>query len=264
MGGHGGSARRPAAVEAVRGHPALVGVFRVVRDSQRGRLRGAPDAAAGDPARLPHPPRRTAGAHARPRSGTAHALRPRPGPLGVHGRGVGLGRHRPARADRVRRRRTRRRPRTLPVRFPQDAGRRPRPRHLAAPAPHPSHRRPAGTASARTWSLRTNSQANATVRSLDEPAGTLFFGHRANECVWVAEPAHTTAADGDAPAPEAIRITAAEAGVLQTFPADYPWAGNKGQQFSQIGNAVPPRLAAHLLAPHLGRTLGPDDFTLAA
>ncbi|MEU7229287.1 DNA cytosine methyltransferase [Streptomyces chrestomyceticus] len=123
---------------------------------------------------------------------------------------------------------------------------------------------PAGAAPARTWSLRSNSQANATVRSLDEPAGTLFFGHRANECVWVAEPPHPTAADGDAPAPEAIRITAAEAGVLQTFPSAYPWAGNKGQQFSQIGNAVPPRLAAHLLAPHLGRPLGPDEFTLAA
>ncbi|MFB1044228.1 DNA cytosine methyltransferase [Streptomyces chrestomyceticus] len=131
--------------------------------------------------------------------------------------------------------------------------------------PHRTRRTggPAGTAPARTWSLRTNSQANATVRTLDEPAGTLFFGHRANECVWVTEPA-TTTADADAPVSEAIRITAPEAGVLQTFPADYPWAGNKGQQFSQIGNAVPPRLAAHLLAPHLGRTLGPDDFTLAA
>ncbi|OEV27506.1 hypothetical protein AN219_22720 [Streptomyces nanshensis] len=48
-----------------------------------------------------------------------------------------------------------------------------------------------------------------------------------------------------------------------SFPADCPWAGNKGQQFSQIGNAVPPRLAAHLLAPHLNKTLGPDDFGLA-
>jgi len=46
--------------------------------------------------------------------------------------------------------------------------------------------------------------------------------------------------------------------------ADYPWAGNKGQQFSQIGNAVPPLLAGHLLAPHLGVTLDPDDFALAA
>ncbi|MET9185160.1 DNA cytosine methyltransferase [Streptomyces tendae] len=114
-----------------------------------------------------------------------------------------------------------------------------------------------------SWSLRSNNQANATVRRADEPAGTLFFGHRANECVWVAEPAPGSM-DKERPAPESIRITAQEAGLLQTFPADYRWAGNKGQQFSQIGNAVPPRLAAHLLAPHLGKTLGPDDFTLAA
>ncbi|MBD0748109.1 DNA cytosine methyltransferase [Streptomyces sp. CBMA152] len=114
-----------------------------------------------------------------------------------------------------------------------------------------------------SWSLRSNNQANATVRRADEPAGTLFFGHRANECVWVAEPVGNVLVE-DRVAPESIRITAHEAGLLQTFPATYPWAGNKGQQFSQIGNAVPPRLAAHLLAPHLGKTLNPDDFTLAA
>ncbi|MFF3276546.1 DNA cytosine methyltransferase [Streptomyces chrestomyceticus] len=132
--------------------------------------------------------------------------------------------------------------------------------------PPPRTRRtasPATTAPARTWTLRTNSQANATVRRADEPVGTLFFGHRANECLWVAEPATTTDQNSSAE-PETIRITAAEAGVLQTFPADYPWAGTKGQQFSQIGNAVPPRLAAHLLSPHLGQPLDPDDFTLAA
>ncbi|WP_327352873.1 DNA cytosine methyltransferase [Streptomyces sp. NBC_01304] len=114
-----------------------------------------------------------------------------------------------------------------------------------------------------SWSLRSNNQANATVRRSDEPAGTLFFGHRANECVWVAEPA-TGDIGEERPMPDSIRITAQEAGLLQTFPAHYRWAGNKGQQFSQIGNAVPPRLAAHLLAPHLGKTLCPDDFTLAA
>ncbi|MFJ4688854.1 DNA cytosine methyltransferase [Streptomyces sp. NPDC088789] len=116
------------------------------------------------------------------------------------------------------------------------------------------------------WSLRHNNQTNATVRSLDEPAGTLFFGHRANECVWIGEPTDPEAGDTSANGPQAesIRITAAEAGVLQTFPADYPWQGNKGQQFSQIGNAVPPRLAAHLLAPHLERDLTRDDFALAA
>ncbi|WP_420918689.1 DNA cytosine methyltransferase [Streptomyces coelicoflavus] len=116
-----------------------------------------------------------------------------------------------------------------------------------------------------SWSLRSNNQSNATVRSVQEPAGTLFFGHRANECVWVAEPSgEITDTREEQPAPESIRITAEEAGVLQTFPADYPWAGNKGQVFGQIGNAVPPRLAAHLLAPHLGKPLRPDDFTLAA
>jgi DNA (cytosine-5)-methyltransferase 1 len=118
-----------------------------------------------------------------------------------------------------------------------------------------------------SWSLRSNNQTHATVRSSDEPAGTLFFGHRANECLWVAEPRPDTAAPaaqnlGEVPGP--IRITAVEAGILQSFPADYPWAGTKGQQFSQIGNAVPPRLAAHLLAPHVGATLNRDDFTLAA
>ncbi|MFI5980538.1 DNA cytosine methyltransferase [Streptomyces sp. NPDC051555] len=112
------------------------------------------------------------------------------------------------------------------------------------------------------WSLRSNNQSNATVRRTDEPAGTLFFGHRANECMWVAEPASASAPGSAAPDP--IRITAVEAGVLQSFPADYPWQGNKGQAFSQIGNAVPPRLAAHLLAPHLGKTLSRNDFTLAA
>ncbi|MFG3293358.1 DNA cytosine methyltransferase [Streptomyces sp. NPDC048179] len=121
----------------------------------------------------------------------------------------------------------------------------------------------AGEAPRWSWSLRSNNQANATVRRADEPAGTLFFGHRANECVWVADPA-PSGTDEERTAPESIRITAQEAGLLQTFPADYRWAGNKGQQFSQIGNAVPPRLAAHLLAPHLGKTLRPDDFTLAA
>ncbi|MGW4345352.1 DNA cytosine methyltransferase [Streptomyces sp. NPDC004690] len=116
-----------------------------------------------------------------------------------------------------------------------------------------------------SWSLRSNNQANATIRGVDEPAGTLFFGHRANECTWVAEPADPGAGNaGSGAAPEPIRITAREAGLLQSFPADYPWQGNKGQQFSQIGNAVPPLLAGHLLAPHLNVPVNPDDFTLAA
>ncbi|WP_063886210.1 DNA cytosine methyltransferase [Streptomyces sp. Root63] len=43
---------------------------------------------------------------------------------------------------------------------------------------------------------------------------------------------------------ELQRFTAAEAGVLQGFPADHPWSGNDIPQ--QIGNACPPALAAAL------------------
>ncbi|WP_083884201.1 DNA cytosine methyltransferase [Nocardia higoensis] len=42
------------------------------------------------------------------------------------------------------------------------------------------------------------------------------------------------------------RFTPAEAGRLQTFPLDYPWSGQ--DQYQQIGNAIPPRLGAYILA----------------
>jgi DNA (cytosine-5)-methyltransferase 1 len=48
---------------------------------------------------------------------------------------------------------------------------------------------------------------------------------------------------------ELARFTDAEAGQLQTFPSDYPWAG--GQIAQQIGNAIPPLLAAHVLSAAL-------------
>ncbi|GAA0460938.1 hypothetical protein GCM10009544_24360 [Streptomyces stramineus] len=71
-------------------------------------------------------------------------------------------------------------------------------------------------------------------------------------------------APGSERKPDAIRITATEAGILQSFPATYPWQGTKSRQFEQIGNAVPPLLAAQLLAPHLGTRVCQSDFGLAA
>lgn len=38
---------------------------------------------------------------------------------------------------------------------------------------------------------------------------------------------------------DGIRATVAELGVLQGFPANYPWQGTKDKQFEQVGNAVP-------------------------
>lgn len=49
------------------------------------------------------------------------------------------------------------------------------------------------------------------------------------------------------------RFSDYEAGKLQTFPPDYPWSGRGIAQ--QIGNAIPPRLAAHVLAAALGKEL---------
>lgn len=46
---------------------------------------------------------------------------------------------------------------------------------------------------------------------------------------------------------DGIRLTVAEAGVLQSFPADHPWRGNEGQKYLQVGNAVPPLMAMALL-----------------
>lgn len=48
------------------------------------------------------------------------------------------------------------------------------------------------------------------------------------------------------------RLSHREAGVLQTFPFDFPWSGpDIGQQ---IGNAIPPRMAVHVLAQALDIT----------
>ena len=54
---------------------------------------------------------------------------------------------------------------------------------------------------------------------------------------------------------ELDRLTVSEAGRLQTFPANYPWSGKDVSQ--QIGNAIPPRLAAHVLAAALGKEIDP-------
>ncbi|WP_318198093.1 DNA cytosine methyltransferase [Streptomyces sp. MCL20-2] len=120
-----------------------------------------------------------------------------------------------------------------------------------------------------SWVLRNGNQPNAAVRSTDEPAPTMAFGNNSARVEWVqTRPATTVCAtDRIAPpghrdrspkgesqfsSPDTVRITQAEAAVLQSFRADYPWQGTKTKQFEQIGNAVPPLLAAHVLSAATG------------
>ncbi len=104
------------------------------------------------------------------------------------------------------------------------------------------------------------------------PAPTLAFGHDAAQ--WARErpattisgdarcwpPGHKINADdvtrlgdeayeryGDRAGTEAIRLEPEEAAVLQGFRRDYPFQGSRTKKFEQIGNAVPPPVAAAIV-----------------
>ncbi|RSS84154.1 DNA cytosine methyltransferase [Streptomyces sp. WAC06614] len=57
--------------------------------------------------------------------------------------------------------------------------------------------------------------------------------------------------------PDPDRLTITEAGILQTFPPNYPWEG--GDRSQQVGNAVPPLFGMHVLAAALSLPLPPEE-----
>jgi DNA (cytosine-5)-methyltransferase 1 len=79
-----------------------------------------------------------------------------------------------------------------------------------------------------------SARTNATVRPAGHPAMTITGGHDYNNRVWLT-------AGGN------VRLTVEEAGVLQSYPRGFEFAGSKSKQFLQVGNAVPPLLAEAIL-----------------
>lgn len=120
------------------------------------------------------------------------------------------------------------------------------------------------------WKFRGGPQENATLRDLDEPASTILASADNGGTAWVLDrpattvqgdprigrPGHKDRDGGESQFAEAaVKITIAEALILQSFRPDYPVQGTKSKQFEQVGNAVPPLLAAHVLVAAIGEAL---------
>lgn len=101
------------------------------------------------------------------------------------------------------------------------------------------------------WVMRSNYGTGGDPKARGErretePAPTVTS--KADRNLWIPE------APNGGDASRSIRVTAEQAGILQSFRPDYPWQGKKSRQFEQVGNAVPPLLAAAVVGALLGLT----------
>ncbi|MFJ8753248.1 DNA cytosine methyltransferase [Streptomyces sp. NPDC102441] len=95
---------------------------------------------------------------------------------------------------------------------------------------------------------------NRGRRTSDQPAATITGKFRRNKVFVLKE---TEAGKKDI-GEELERLTFEEAGLLQSFPKQYPWRSTDVAQ--QIGNAIPPLLSLHILSSAL--RLGPPNEEL--
>lgn len=116
------------------------------------------------------------------------------------------------------------------------------------------------------WVALCERQANGATRAMDEPAMTITGSADNGNYRWieldrdVTEPAPTVDTKavgawtivGPRSMDGAIKITEADALVLQSFRPDYPLRGSRSQRFEQVGNAVPPLLAAAIIGALVG------------
>jgi DNA (cytosine-5)-methyltransferase 1 len=87
------------------------------------------------------------------------------------------------------------------------------------------------------------------LRPVVSPAQTVTS--KVGRCFWMNGTEQQTR---EQPKASGRRVTVQEAAVLQSFPADYPWKGTATAQYRQVGDSVPPVLAASILECLMGST----------
>ncbi|PZT71928.1 DNA cytosine methyltransferase [Streptomyces sp. AC1-42W] len=95
---------------------------------------------------------------------------------------------------------------------------------------------------------------NRGRRTSEEPAATITGKFRRNRLFVLKENEAGEKEMGE----ELERLSPQEGGLLQSFPARYPWRSTDVAQ--QIGNAIPPRLSLHILSAALLREPPKDEW----